>query len=730
MQDSNPAAQKQAPSLPAGARDHGDWMSHGTALHAAGRLEQALFAFEQALALGPRDVNAASACATLLSLLDRPAAAYKTLLSVEALLMQDADGAANLAIAAEACGDLAKADAAYAAALQLDPDHLRSLNNVAILAAGSSEWDIAIGLARKCLALQPGHAPHHANLAEYLSGARRYAEALDVVAAAMDQFPLNTDLKIRRAVLLAFQGELEKSDTALKNLEGEERGAFEKFLLKLDAPGDAHGSAISHARRLALQPPDALQIHADQAFRSMAIGDWRNHPKLTTLLREALAANTVTGVGRNWGDAAFYGLLLDLQENELAQMRSESVQVVDSRLKASLPAFAGLRKPLARQDGRIRVGLAVQSLHDPRQLKALARQLALHDASRFAMHVYAFTPLPGLQSGESLRPHAASVNEIGHMTGAEAAARIRLDRLDVYVEMALDSPWSRQDIAAMRVAPVQLCQPGLYRRHVPGHWDYSISDRFIHPGEIDPSLHGAIVRLPHTCWLAAPEEEPPGSKKSREEAGLPEDSLVLASFLSPAMLDPHSFSVWMKILRSLPDAVLWLPYCGRAAANLVREAQAAGVSPARLLFSTRMDRADAWACMAQADLFLDTLRLSAARGLEEALTIGVPALTCAGNSVASRLGGSILSAAGLPECVLDNPEAYIAKAVHLGRHPAVLQALRDRLKLSKANAPLFDLAARVKEWEAAWTLMAERSRAGVPPEAFDVLPKVIPAEKE
>jgi protein O-GlcNAc transferase len=722
MQISNPAVPEQAPPLPVGAADHGHWMLRGTRLHAAGQPENALFAFEQALALSPQDVNTASACATLLSLLDRPAAAYKTLLSMEALLMQDADGAANLAIAAEACGDLAKADAGYARALQLDPAHLRSLNNVGILAAGSSEWDIAIGLARKCVELEPGHAPHHANLAEYLSGARRYAEALDVVAAAMAKFPGDKDLKIRHTALLAFHGELKKAGTALASLDGEARLLFEKFLLKLDAPDNLHDRAASHARKLALQPPDALQIHADQAFRNLSAGDWRSSGKLTALLREALAHNAAQGLGRNWGDAPFYGLLLDLQEDELTQMRSESIPVLDARTKASLPAFAGLRKPVAPQDGRIRVGLAVQSLHDSRQWQALAQQLARHDTSRFAIHVYAFTPQPGPQAADSLRPLAASVSEIGHMTAAEAAARLRLDRLDVYVEMAPDSLWSRQDIAAMRVAAVQLRQPGLYRRHVPGHWDYSISDRFLHPDSAEFSQDGAIVRLPHSCWLASAGQQAPAGGKSREEAGLPADALVLASFLSPASLDPQSFSVWMGILRALPDAVLWLPHCGAAAVNLAREAQAAGVGPARLLFSTRMGRDQALACMRHADLFLDTLRLNAAQGLEDALQLGVPAISCAGSSTASRMGGSILSAAGLAQCVLDSPEAYRAEAVRLGRKPGALQALRERVKATATDAPLFDLAARVKEWEAAWATMAERSRAGLAPAAFDVAP--------
>ena len=178
----------------------------------------------------------------------------------------------------------------------------------------------------------------------------------------------------------------------------------------------------------------------------------------------------------------------------------------------------------------------------------------------------------------------------------------------------------------------------------------------------------------------------------------------------------------MKILRGLPDAVLWLPRCGAAATNLAREAQAAGVGPTRLLFSTPMARGEALAAMRHADLFLDTLRLNAAQGLEDALHLGVPAITCAGSRPASRLGGSILHAAGLAQCVLDSPEAYSAEAVRLGRDPGALQDLREHVKAAATGAPLFDLAARVREWESAWAVMAERSRAGLPPAAFDVAP--------
>jgi protein O-GlcNAc transferase len=710
----------------AGAADHGAWMSRGTELHAAGQLEQALLAFENALALAPQDVNTASACATLLALLDRPQAAFRTLLSVEAQLMESADGAANLAIAAEACGALEKAEAAYAQALRIDPAHVRSLNNVGILAASASQWQLAITLARKCLALQAGHASHHANLAEFLAGDGQYPEALELVAAARRQFPDDRDLAIRHTALLAFNGELEQCDAVLAGMDAEERRLLEKFLSKAGSPS----SLLAYAGASPDRPPpasfDALDLYLRQALVKLSLCDWRGNALLAARIRQALATSAAqVQARRDWHEAPLHGLTLGLQESELRQMRGETGAAMQAGLNSSLRPFAARShtrgSTSAAPAPRIRVGLALQSLRNVRQVLALACQLAGHDASRFAFFIYAFTQRPDPALADGLRPYVQGVNELAHMLDVEAAARMRLDRLDIYVETEGDFGWSRPAIAAWRVAPVQLRQRGWHHYHVAGPWDYTLSDRFIHPDTGSPASFGAIARLPHTCWLATRDGAHAGlAGESREKAGLPAGVRVLASSATPAMLDPDSFSAWMKILRSLPDAILWLPACGVAAAHLLREAQAAGVGASRIFFQAKTRAGEPDFRLDQADIFLDPLRCSAAAGLEDALRQGVPALSCAGAGMASRLGASMCHTAGLPECVFDNQDAYVAGAVRLGRDDHALLQLRARLQDSVPGSALFHTAARIREWEAAWELMVQRSRAGQAPAGFDV----------
>lgn len=694
------------------------WMLRGAQLHAAGQLELALIAFEKALALQPGDVNATSACATLLSALSRPVASYKALLSVEALLLESADGAANLAIAAESCGDLARAGMAYKRALTLDPNHGRALNNVGLMAAAQAQWEPALECARKCLAQDPGHAPYHVNLCDYLCGARRYPDALAVLEAAAIRFPDNLDIRIRNAAVLAFNGDFDKSHEASRRFDAATLAYFHDFLGRAIAP-----AYLDHKLRLLQgELPDARQLYTGQAFEAMTVCDWRDNDRVTATLRHMLDECVRTGQRRDWRDAQFYGLMLGMDENELAQLRRVSVaRISDDLKKSTLPPFVQRQKPVGKRDGRIQIGIAVQSLRDERHAHALKRQLALHDSSRFAIHIYSPTRHPELQHSEMLQPHTASVTEIAHMSDVEAVGRMRLDPLDVFVDMTFDTAWCRPEIPELRVAPVQIRQLTWHRHNPPRPCDYNMSDTFVHPDGLDLAPYGAIVRLPHTCWLATHDEAPEDGWDSREQAGLPADILVLCSVVPSVMLDPESFAAWMKILRSLPDAVLWLPaYSLPIAANLVREANAAGVHENRLLFAHRLSRTQLLACMKHADLFLDTLRFSANQGLEDALRLGVPAITCAGNSMASRLGGSMLRAAGLPQCVMQSPAAYVAEAVRLGRNPQALQQLRQHLLAEKTSAPLFDLAARVREWEAAWAQMAERTRAGLAPAAFDV----------
>ena len=690
-------------------------MERGAALHAAGQPEQALMAFEKALALQPADTNAASACATLLTALGQPQAAYQVLQTVREQLLGYADGATNLAISAETCGQMDAARAAYARALALDPDHVRALNNTALLSAREGDWPTAISKLERCIHLVAHDATAWLNLADTLTAARRFADAVRLLGDARQRFPQQPAFAVRHAIVLAFDGQIETAQQAMDAMEPPMR----ELLCGLVA-----GASTAETRMVRKRPvklPDAYDLFCQQAFDAMQACDWRDYDRLTALVREMLARAVRTGQGRDGRDTQFYGLVLPLQEDEMAQIRRFSVDVIGKQLTTPMAPFVASRS--RHRDPRIHVGLATQSLRDPRINNALQQQLLLHDQTKFALHVYSPTPEPDFQLTERLVQLGAQAVEIAHMTDDEAVARMRLDELDVFVDMAFDTPWCRPEIPERRVAPVQIRQTTWHRHHPPRPCDYNMSDTFIHPPGLEMEKYGAIVRLPHTCWLATNNDLPDPPALARKDAGLPEGALVLCALLPALMVDPQSFGLWMKMLQALPHAVLWLPsYSPAARRNLAQAARPSGVDPARIICMPPCARPQMLALVGLADLFVDAVRVNANHGLVDALRMGVPALTCAGQSMASRLGGSILRAAGLADCIVDSPAGLVEAAVTLGRDPHALQALRTRLAQQHAQAPLFDPRARVREWEAAWTAMLQRHQAGLPPQAFDVPP--------
>ena len=120
--------------------------------------------------------------------------------------------------------------------------------------------------------------------------------------------------------------------------------------------------------------------------------------------------------------------------------------------------------------------------------------------------------------------------------------------------------------------------------------------------------------------------------------------------------------------------------------------QRRGVSPDRLIFALRVEaHSDHIARLQLADLALDTFPYNSHSTGVDALWAGVPMVTCLGGAFSSRVGASIVTAAGLPDLVTATPEAYLALALELYRSPEKLASIRRRLNQDKMSLPLFDM---------------------------------------
>ena len=91
-----------------------------------------------------------------------------------------------------------------------------------------------------------------------------------------------------------------------------------------------------------------------------------------------------------------------------------------------------------------------------------------------------------------------------------------------------------------------------------------------------------------------------------------------------------------------------------------------------------------------------------------------------GRSFPSRVGASLLRAAGLPELVTETFEDYEALALRLATEPGTLAALRQQLADRLPTCPLYDTPRYTRHLEAAYQRMVEHARAGRRPTSITI----------
>lgn len=679
---------------------HARAMQRGAALHQAGLPEYALVEFGQALKLMPGDANAVSACAAVLAQMGRVQAAYRMLLEHRQALEMSAEGRCNLATGAAGVGELAAARGFYAGALALDAAHVRSLAGMSRLAALQGAWDEALVPAVQWAAQRPRDLEAHLHLADTLLQARRPSDALRAVAAGLTYLAGAPALLLRQGLAQACLGSWEAARQSLSRVD----------------PATARSTFARHGLHVAddHSVQDVVALYIQYASLATQEAQWLYEKALPDVLRALLRAPQAASP-LAWRSARAVAQSLALDDVEVAAIHA----LADASLVAGRTAPPAMPRPHSTKSGeRLRIGLFVPRLNVPGATRWLVDQLAWHDTARFAIHLYAHTPHPEARWATPLLPLVAQLAEVAHMDDEELLERIRLDALDLLVDLSTDTADARPAVMAQHPATVLLRDGVHFPNHPPAPYDYALSDGFTCDRVTDASA-GAIVRLPFSGSIA-PRLSPPSVAVEQKEPAV----FRFGADVPHNSLDPQTFDAWMQILAQSPAALLCLPaYPAAIQTRLRGHATRHRVDAKRLHFTGPDNMLVAGLTLdILPDVMLDPLRRSTPRAVACALAAGVPVVACVGEQTASRPGAAILRAAGMAETVTRDSAAYVQLAAELARSSVALAALRQRLAQARTASPWWDAVARTRERETAWVHMIESMRAGRSPAAFDVPP--------
>ncbi|WP_246725151.1 glycosyl transferase [Beijerinckia sp. L45] len=362
--------------------------------------------------------------------------------------------------------------------------------------------------------------------------------------------------------------------------------------------------------------------------------------------------------------------------------------------KALIGAQKGARRwavpGMSSPDRKLRIGYVSSDLREHAVGFSMADVLALHDRDRFEIYAY----YCGIENDDSTKLRIkASVDQwfdIDALSDEQVCLQIEADAIDILIDLNGYTKGARTRVFALRPAPIAVnwfgypCTMGSPYHH------YIIADAQVVPPDAERFYSETVVRLP--CYQPNDRNRVVSSRKpTRAEEGLPETGFVFCCLNGLQKLTEITFGRWMIILAAVPDSVLWLLGGTPDTQERLRGlAAGAGIAPERLVFAGKIANPDHLARYALADLFLDNLPYGAHTTAADALWMGLPVLTVAGRSFASRVCSSLVSAAGLGDLICPNPDIYMARAIALGRTPDAIQTLKARLAAQRDSCLLFD----------------------------------------
>jgi protein O-GlcNAc transferase len=569
---------------------------------------------------------------------------------------------------------------------------------MALLAAGKHTQ--AEAAARRILQRQPSLPAANQALALILAESGRPDQALYYIGRATAAAPADANLHHTLAALRARAGDQASSEAALRRALELDHDHLESLV--------SLGTLMRARNLLGQADPFLARAHELAPHRFDALSN------LTDIRAESDPAAAIALIDRAMlrglnelsvaGVACF---ICGYTETDPAAVAERHRRLGRLLARAAPPGPNRARSaPRTPEPGRpLRIGFLSPDLRNHAVVRFLHPALRHLDPARFQTVCYHTHP-DSDDDTERVRRAAALFRHIPALSDDDLLRLIAADQIDILVDLAGHTDGNRRTLLARRAAPVQVNWIGYPASTGIPNLDFRIVDEITDPSS-DPCpgpqpLPGdfaqsfateRLVRLPRCflCYSPSPEAPP---AQPRPPGHHP---VVFGSFNKAAKISGPTVELWSALLRAVPGSRLLLKAkaLGDPAVRerLAARFAAAGLEPDRLeMLPITVSIPDHLASYNRVDIALDTFPYNGTTTTCEALHMGVPVVTLAGRTHASRVGASLLTAAGLPELVAHTPERFIAAAAALAGDRAGLAALsaglRNRLLASDlCNGP-------------------------------------------
>jgi len=584
-------------------------------------------------------------------------------------------------------GDLDTAARRYEEVLQIDPKQADALHLLGMVFHAKENYERAAELIQEAVNIQPKYPAYLLNLGVVLRELGRLDDAIAVNKRAMSldsknpHVPFNLGRAYQekrdwKAAINAYQRALALDPDMAQAHNNIGWALKEQGLL-----GEAHQSLT---KALALQPKSA-------GTRGNLGGVYKDMGKLDDAIanyRKALSLKaSMAGVGSNLlltlnYHAEYSGAFIAREHRTWAARHANTLPPLTRAAAAASTPDRPLRIGYVSPDFRVHsVGFFIEPI-----VKA-------HDASRVTSVLYA----DGIRRdavSERLKGAAGEWRDLYGWSDEKVAQQVVDDRIDILVDLAGHTAGNRLLAFARRPAPIQITYLGYPNTTGMDAMDYRLTDAWADPPNEADDLHTeTLLRLPHgfLCYQPPPSTPPPSAVPQTTQG-----HVTFGSFNNLTKITPEVVAVWCSVLHATPGSRMILKSRPLADADVMRAYrdlfESHDIAPDRLeLVGHTASINDHLALYSRIDVGLDPFPYNGTTTTCEALWMGVPVITLAGDRHAGRVGVSIGNNVGLTELIADSIPDYIERATALAadmdRLAGLRSSLRERMKDSFLLSP-------------------------------------------
>jgi len=556
----------------------------------------------------------------------------------------------NLGEVCRALGKLDAARASYQQAIALAPTYAEPHNNLGELWRMQAEFAQAARCYQQAIALRPAYAEAHNNLGIVLEELGQRCDAIASFRRALELAPHLAEAWNNLGQALQASGAGDEAIACYQRaltLDPQYAGAHNSLGTALREQGQVAEALACYRQALQLNP-DLLPAYSN------LICTMRCDPGVTPAA--------------------------------LAAVQAQFDRRFATGLRAAWQPHANTRQP----ERRLRVGFVSPAFSRGPVGSFLLRALEHLDRAACAVCCYADGTRDDAWTARFQAASALWVRAAG-LSDEQLAARIRDDQIDILFDLTGHAPRNRLLVFARRPAPLQITWIDAVGSSGLGAMDYLLADERLIPPQLAPHYTERILRMPHGYVCYEPAAEAPAVGPL---AALQTGRVTFGSFNQPAKIHAQVVRVWSAILRRVPGSRLVMQYRGLNGARAQRHYRqlfaAEQIDIQRVALQPHAPLEQSLAAYQHIDVALDPFPHCGGLTTCDALWMGVPVVTCPGETFASRQSLSHLTAIGLTETIARDLDQYVEIAVRLATDLRHLAAPRAGLREQMARSPLCD----------------------------------------